>query len=311
MAKKRDDNKSKFPSKRNELNDLISSKWLYFTNTLWETTYPPDVTHKIRKSHGAMKPPEVMRDLILFFSKKGELILDPFAGVGGTLLGAELAQRKALGFELNPSWIKIYEDIKTNFAVKNGELVNLSLLQGEKKGGSKKQKKMFPDTDSGILPLTAKMEHGDCLQLIKTLDDNSVHAVICDPPYGIGHKATGFKNETNFSMYNLDDSRDFGNAASNADFFNLMKQLAHEVFRVLKPKRYFVVMVGDRLQNSEYFPLGINLANELRKKGFQLKGIKIWWNKTTLRPLKPYGINRSFVSNITHHNIIILKRISG
>jgi site-specific DNA-methyltransferase (adenine-specific) len=27
--------------------------------------------------------------------------------------------------------------------------------------------------------------HGDCLEVLKTLDDNSVDAVVTDPPYGL------------------------------------------------------------------------------------------------------------------------------
>ena len=48
-----------------------------------------------------------MARLIEFFSRTGELVLDPFAGVGGTLLGAAIARgpRRALGIELDPRWV--------------------------------------------------------------------------------------------------------------------------------------------------------------------------------------------------------------
>ncbi len=44
-----------------------------------------------------------MARLIEFFTKSGEIVLDPFAGVGGTLLGAAIARgpRRALGIELD------------------------------------------------------------------------------------------------------------------------------------------------------------------------------------------------------------------
>ena len=60
--------------KRNVLNDLDGSRWLYFTNTIWRTDYPPDVTHRLRKAHGAMKPPEMMMELVEFFTRKDEQI---------------------------------------------------------------------------------------------------------------------------------------------------------------------------------------------------------------------------------------------
>jgi len=279
---------------KNELNDLSGSEWLYFTNTVWETNYPPDLSHNLRKLHGAMKPPEAMRDLVLFFTKAGEFVLDPFAGVGGTLLGAELAGRKSLGFELNPKWVEIYQTIKERFGIWKGKLV----LLGDNIQNSK----------SRIQNITARMMRGDCLQLIKTVKSESVDAIICDPPYGVGHKVTGFKDETNFAMFSTDDPRDFGNAPTTEEFLAKMKQLAREAFRALKPGRYMVILVGDRFQNGEFVPLGANLANALRTEGFQLKGIKIWFNRATQRPLKPYALKCSFVPNITHQNILILKR---
>ena len=97
------------------MNDLNGSQWLFWTNSIYETNFPPDITHRLRKIHGAMKPPELMAELVAFFSKAGETILDPFAGVGGTLLGAELVGRKAIGIELNPTWVNIYRKLIQGF----------------------------------------------------------------------------------------------------------------------------------------------------------------------------------------------------
>jgi len=49
-----------------------------------------------------------MRDLITFFTKENELVFDSFMGVGGTLLGAALCNRKAAGIDLNPHYIEAY-----------------------------------------------------------------------------------------------------------------------------------------------------------------------------------------------------------
>ena len=66
-----------------------------------------------RKAHGANKPPRLMARLIEFFSRTGELVLDPFAGVGGTLLGAAIARgpRRAIGIELEPRWASVFEGV--------------------------------------------------------------------------------------------------------------------------------------------------------------------------------------------------------
>ena len=85
------------PHPANTLNELPGEEWLYFTKSLLTTAYPSELGHAARKAHGANKPPRLMARLIEFFSRTGELVLDPFAGVGGTLLGAADRARPAAG----------------------------------------------------------------------------------------------------------------------------------------------------------------------------------------------------------------------
>src|SRR5262245_44938522 len=101
------------PHPDNTLNELSGEEWLYFTKSVLTTAYPSELGHAMRKAHGANKPPRLMARLIEFFSRTGELVLDPFAGVGGTLLGAAIARgpRRALGIELDPRWIAVYDEV--------------------------------------------------------------------------------------------------------------------------------------------------------------------------------------------------------
>jgi DNA modification methylase len=98
---------------RNKLNALTGKQWLYRSKSVLQTAYPSAYGHKLRKRHGANKPPQLMRDLIEFFTKPGERVLDPFAGVGGTLIGASLCGRTALGIELNPEWTAVYGKVSS------------------------------------------------------------------------------------------------------------------------------------------------------------------------------------------------------
>jgi hypothetical protein len=214
------------------------------------------------------------------------------AGVGGTLLGAALTNRVAVGFELNPAWVEVYRRIQHEFVVWKGRLV---------------KKTSLPSGEVGR-PIEAEMRLGDCLELMAELEDESVDAVVTDPPYGQDHGASGFARETNFAMTNPGQEKDFGNAPSLIGYLSLMRQLGREVRRVLKRGRYFVLIVGDRYRKGEYLPLGFLVAQEMRSVGFKLKGIRIWCNKATQRPLKPYAVLTSFVPNITHHNIIVLRK---
>ncbi|MGE5581447.1 MAG: DNA methyltransferase [Bacillota bacterium] len=272
------------------MNELSGSQWLYWTNTIFETNFPPDPTHLHRKSHGAMKPPELMAEIISFFSKPGEVILDPFAGVGGTLLGAELVDREALGIEINPLWVNIYEEMTRMFVKEDGSFVKIS--------GNNPQPGQR---------LNSKMILGDCLEVLKNLADGSMAAIITDPPYGCQNTGIAFKKETNFHMKS-NNEKDFGNCPSYHDYLQKMKLFGAEAYRILIPGRYLVMLVGDRFYRGEYLPLGVLVALALREVGFKWKGLRIWWNKATQRPLKPYAVKSCFVPNINHQNLLILRK---
>ena len=84
---------------RNKLNTLTGNEWLFFTKSVLRTSYSHGLGHKLRREQGGNKPPQLMQHIIEFFTKPGQSVLDPFAGVGGTLLGASLCGRTATGIE--------------------------------------------------------------------------------------------------------------------------------------------------------------------------------------------------------------------
>ena len=56
------------------------------------------------KTHPTQKPVELMRHYIENSTAPGQVVLDPFAGAGATLIGASLAGRRFIGVELDPAW---------------------------------------------------------------------------------------------------------------------------------------------------------------------------------------------------------------
>src|SRR3954447_1763223 len=153
----------------NALNELTGEEWLYFTKSLWTTAYPSALGHTERKAHGANKPPRLMARLIEFFTKPGELVIDPFAGVGGTLLGAAMCRspRRALGFEISPKWADVYSSVVSDYAG-----ATLADLGPSDPGGPR----TFDATDSELVV-------GDAVELLRGVADASVDFVATDPPY--------------------------------------------------------------------------------------------------------------------------------
>lgn len=61
-------------------------------------------------AHFATMPPELARRCILAGSRRGDVVLDPFAGAGTTALVAVGNGRRAIGCELNPEYARLALD---------------------------------------------------------------------------------------------------------------------------------------------------------------------------------------------------------
>ena len=55
--------------------------------------------------HPTQKPLKVLRQLIEWGSREGDLVLDPFMGVGSTGVAAVELGRRFIGIELEPAYV--------------------------------------------------------------------------------------------------------------------------------------------------------------------------------------------------------------
>lgn len=62
----------------------------------------PWKTYSGNRLHPTQKPVDILTPLITAFSSPGDLVLDPFAGSGSTLVAARKAGRNFTGIELDP-----------------------------------------------------------------------------------------------------------------------------------------------------------------------------------------------------------------
>ncbi len=59
------------------------------------------------KEHPTQKPVELMKLYISNSSNEGDLVLDPFAGSGSTLVAAKELKRNFIGFEIDPKYFEV------------------------------------------------------------------------------------------------------------------------------------------------------------------------------------------------------------
>lgn len=118
------------------------------TTTVWDFPVRGNwATHK--SDYRGNFAPQIARNLILNYSKEGELVLDPMVGSGTTLIEARLLNRNAIGYDINQNAVDITKE-RLNFRVDNKS--------------------------------TQIVEIGDVRKL-KNLEDNSVNLIVTHPPY--------------------------------------------------------------------------------------------------------------------------------
>ena len=77
---------------------------------VWEIpTEPLKRTNGQDDDHPAMMPLSLARQCVAITSKSGDVVLDPYAGSGTTLLAAQELRRQWVGIELNPSFVDLTE----------------------------------------------------------------------------------------------------------------------------------------------------------------------------------------------------------
>ena len=106
--------------------------------------------------------------------------------------------------------------------------------------------------------------HGDFYKEIKNINDETIDAVITDPPYNIS-------KDRIYTLNNQADwNKDFGEWDKQEDdtFISNMRTWAVEFFRVLKPGKTGFMFVGEKF---------LNIAQSIFKdEGFEIKGTFSW-----------------------------------
>ena len=118
----------------------------------------------------------------------------------------------------------------------------------------------------------ATIIHGDCLEELKNLDDNSIDAVICDPPYGLSNTkpqqvADVLKAWVTGDTVSVPAKRG-GFMGKDWDSFVPPPAVWEECMRVLKPGGHMAVFAGARTQ--DLMGLSIRLA------GFEIRDTLGW-----------------------------------
>jgi DNA modification methylase len=222
--------------KTGKINDLNLNRWKEYddimTDSLW-VLKGRDNTGVHNADYWGNFIPQIPNQMMKRYTKKGEWILDTFAGCGTTLIEGQRLGRNCIGIELQPDIVT-----KANVLVKS---------ENNKYGTINEA----IEGDSGDI---------DYKELLQKYGCKSVQLLIMHPPYF---------DIIKFSK----DPRDLSNTKTVNEFLEKMNTIISKAAKVLDKGRYFALVIGDKYSKGEWIPLGFLTMQECLKCGFQLKSI--------------------------------------
>lgn len=182
--------------------------------------------------------PYIPRNIILRYSRPGDIVLDIFCGAGTTAIEAKLLGRRCIASDINEKAIEL---AKENLDFQINPLV-------------------FPD-DSVKTYYEPELYVQDARDL-SWLADESVDLICTHPPYA------------NIIQYTDNMAADLS-FLDIEEFLTEMEKVASECFRVLKTGKKLALLIGDMRRKKYVIPLGFMLINVFLQAGFTLRELII------------------------------------
>jgi hypothetical protein len=200
-------------------------------------------------------------------------------GVGGVLLGASLCGRSALGIEINPRWVEIYQEVCRREAIAPQETVTA-------------------DSRDALLRLAGR--RFDC--------------VLTDVPYWFmdraGRSSGAFKRvgakarparSTKLSSFH---DRPY---ASKAEWLEEMGLIFRRAAGLLRPGAYLLSFIGDMYRENRYHCLSAELAGVIAAiPGLTWKANIVWYDVS--KKLHLYGYQYAYIPSLIHQNILVFRK---
>ncbi len=283
--------KGKSGAQKNKLNELSGKDWIKFTKSWFVHRPERRGDQKIR--HPASFPESLVREFILFFTKRGEIVIDPFLGTGSTLVAAVEAGRSGVGFEI----VGRYAEISKRRVA--------DALNG-KRGG---------DGPTGKKPGWAEVIQAGSKKLSETWKKKGfpfADYCITSPPYWNQLKRNSIRQkgrvEKGLDTEYSDNPEDIGNIEDYTSFLNAMKLLFDEVYKVMKPNGYLTIITNNVFAQGRMYPLAFDTVSTLSQEpyGWTAKDERVWCQDD--KALLPLGVYNAWVGNRHHQYCLIFRK---
>lgn len=227
-----------------------------------------------RLRHPALFPKQLVTRLLEIYTKPGDIVLDPFMGAGTTLLAAKELGRQGIGVEISPQYIDVAQK-------------RLSVVKSDHE-----KSQIFCEDARG---------------LSKFISASTIDLVVTSPPYWDVHRQRRTADGKTPRPY-TSSSDDMGNISAYSEFLKALGTVAKQLFVVLKPGHWCVLIVMDLRKKNQFYPFHIDCVNQWVNEGFQLEDIIIWDRRKEYHNLRPLGFPTTFRVNKIHEYILIFRK---
>lgn len=281
-------------------NDLTPKEWALLSknviteedlfNQVWNDL--SSTRNEYQKEHGAVFPVKLAERLIKMYSKNGDLIFDPFMGIGSTAIAAHNLGRNSIGTELNPK-----------FATIANNWLN-------------EQVGIFSSENS------YHIYNDDCRNMLQYIQEESVQLTVTSPPYAdfiqrsikdrtTTHKTSLIQHENNSTVKQYSEEvNDFGNLPYSL-FLEQIKDILKANLIATKVGGYSAWVVKDYRDTKNkipYIPFHSDLARAGEEVGWKYHDL-IVWDQTGQRRLVLLGFPSVLYTNQNCSFIVIFRKV--
>jgi len=267
----------------NHINCLNGKEWVKSMVAIWEFYYEKrDIRDK--DVHPASYPISLPKKCIELFTHPGELVIDPFAGIGSTLIAAQDTGRNAIGFDLNARFVETANSRLEKNSVLNQHITKQVMIEE------------------------------DAINIPEYLEEETVSLCVTSPPYA-DLLNTQRKNKTSRSdlrenkYYNKvlqysNNPRDLGTMKTK-QYIESLAAIYEGIRPLLKPKAHCVINVNDLWQNNKRYLIHYDIIQAMEKVGYELRNIIIWDKRNLVNRVGIFGYPSNFITlSITFEYIL-------
>jgi len=260
----------------NHLNCMDAKDWIKSQLGVWQVYYEKrDIRDK--DVHPAVMPIALAKRAIELFTHRGELVLDPFNGIGTTLLAARDLDRNAVGFDINGRYCKASEE---------------RLAQTKQVGGSRQ---LVVCDDAKAIP--------------SYLEDESVRLIFTSPPYAnlLNRKRLNKSRRGNLRQNRQylrveqysQDKRDLGTMQIE-EYAQKLREIYEKLLPLVATRGHNVINVPDMWwsdgNGGRRIPIHIYVHDAMIKAGFELRNTIIWDRTNIVNRVGIFGWPSNYIT---------------